>query len=152
MKLLADYYYRFQDKQLHMPGRCRVRIYRRGNGTHTVLLTESATNTGESITGSCERIAMDLAMRNNLNPKTTRWIQHELPHHDPSYDSLPQDDLPQVFDELRFTWSSDGRASDPHWQHLSEAAAMALTGVSLSAMARQMGVSDELSGKVSEDV
>jgi hypothetical protein len=151
MKLLDDYYYRFQDMQLHMPGRCRIRIYKRRNGAHTVLLTELETNIGESITGSCERIATDVVLRTALNPKTTRWIQHELPHHDPTFDGLPQEDLPQVFDELRFTWSTDLRASAPHWQHLSEAEAMALTGDSLSAIARQMGDRDEPSGEETED-
>lgn len=144
MQLLYDYYYRFRDKQLHMPGRCRVRIYKRRNGTHTVLLTELATNTGESITGSCEFIATDLAMRKGLNPKTTRWIQHDLPDQyssqdDPTNGDLPSDTPNQVFDELKFTWSGDDHASAPQWQHLSAEEAMTLTGDSLGGLARQMG-------------
>ena len=41
MKPLIDYFYRFPSNHLYnMPGRCRVRIYKRKNGAHTVLLTE----------------------------------------------------------------------------------------------------------------
>ena len=152
MELLYDYYYRFQDMQIHMPGRCRVRIYKRRNGTHTVLLTELESNEGESITGSCERIATDLVLRNSLNPKTTRWIQHEVPIDDPDYDGPPQASLPQVFDELRFTWSHDNRASHPHWEHMSEADAIALTGDSLNALARHMGDSGESENEGIDDV
>ena len=90
MKPLHDYFYRFPHELLRMPGRCRVRIYKRKNGTHTVLLTELNNNAGESIASACERIATDLTTARGLNPKTTRWIQH-----DP-----PQDDLPQVFEEI----------------------------------------------------
>ena len=109
MTLLYDYFYRFPHEQLRVPGRCRVRIYKRGNGTHTVLLTELNSNSGESITSACDRIATDLTTAKELNPKTTRWIQHDPPH----------DDLPHSFDELQFTWSSNNRARDPQWQPLS---------------------------------
>ena len=110
MKPLHDYFYRFPNGHLGVPGRCRVRVYKRKNGTHTVLLTELNSNTGESITSACERIATDLAAAKRLNPKTTRWIQH-----DP-----PQNDLPQVFDELQFTWDSNHTAHDPQWQSLGD--------------------------------
>ena len=62
MKPIHDYFYRFPSEPHQVPGRCRVRIYRRKNGTHTVLLTELDTNTGESIAGACERIATNLAV------------------------------------------------------------------------------------------
>ncbi len=147
MKPIADYYYRFQDKQLRRPGRCRVRIYKRKNGAQIVLLTELATNTGESITGSCEHIATDLAATKGLNPKTTRWIQHELPEVDPTYDSasddLPQDDLPQIFEELQFDWGSGVRASKPRWREMSEDEAVSLIDTTLAALARRMGEADD---------
>ena len=148
MQQLYDYYYRFRDGQLHMPGRCRVRIYKRLNGTHTVLLTELASNTGESISGSCANIATDLVMVKRLNPKTTRWIQHDLTDDDHSQDdppngSPPQEDLGQVFDELKFTWSKDKQARDPQWQQLSAEEAMNLTGESLNSLARQLGDAGE---------
>lgn len=129
MKQLHDYFYRFPNGRLGVPGRCRVRVYKRKNGTHTVLLTELNSNTGESITSACERIATDLAAAKRLNPKTTRWIQH-----DP-----PQDDLSQVFDELQFTWDSNQTAHDPQWQSLGDEQAEALTGDSLSALNRRLG-------------
>ena len=129
MKPLHDYFYRFPHEHLGVPGRCRVRIYKRKNGTHTVLLTELNSNSGESITSACERIATDLAAAKRLNPKTTRWIQHEP----------PQDDLPQVFDELQFTWDSNNTANDPQWQSLDDEQAEALTGDSLSALNRRLG-------------
>ena len=112
-----------------MPGRCRVRIYKRKNGTYTVLLTELNNNAGESIASACDRIATDLTTARGLSPKTTRWIQH-----DP-----PQDDLPQIFEEIQFTWDSDQRASDPEWQRLEDEQVEVLTGDSLSALGRRLG-------------
>ncbi len=132
MQLLTDYYYRIQDKRLHTPGRCRVRIYRRKNGTHTVVLTELETNTGESVSSSCEHIASDLVVVKSLNPKTTRWIQHEA----------PQEGLSQVFDEIQFTWSSDDTANAPEWQRLSDEQVETLTGASLSDLGRPFGEAD----------
>ena len=129
MKPLYDYFYRFPNGQLGMPGRCRVRIYKRKNGTHTVLLTELNSNVGESITSACERIATDLAETKRLNPKTTRWIQHEP----------PQDDQPQVFDELQFTWDSNNSAHDPQWQSLDDEQAETLTGNNVEALNRPLG-------------
>ena len=129
MKPLHDYLSRFPNEHLGMPGRCRVRIYKRKNGTHTVLLTELNSNTGESITSACERIATDLAAAKRLNPKTTRWIQHEP----------PQDDLPQLFDELQFNWDAVNTAHDPQWQSLDDEQAEALTGDSLSGLNRRLG-------------
>ena len=84
---------------------------------------------GESITSACERIATDLAAAKRLNPKTTRWIQHEP----------PQDDLPQLFDELQFTWDSNHTAYDAQWHRLGDEQAEALTGDSLSALNRRLG-------------
>jgi len=148
MKPIHDYYYRFQDKQLRRPGRCRVRIYKRKNGTHVVLLTELATNTGESITGSCEHIATDLVATKNLNPKTTRWIQHESPDVDPDYDptndGLPQDKPPQVFEELRFEWGSGARASKPQWRAMDEEEAIAMMDASIAALDLRMGEAGDL--------
>jgi hypothetical protein len=130
MKPIYDYFYRFPGNHLHhIPGRCRVRVYKRKNGAHTVLLTELNTNSGESITSACERIATTLAATRGLNPKTTRWIQHEPPH----------DDLPQLFEELQFTWDSTSRAHDPQWQRLGDEQVEALTGDSLSTLNRRLG-------------
>ena len=129
MKPLHDYFYRFPSDQLRMTGRCRVRIYKRSNGSHTVLLTELNTNSGESISSACERIATDLAASKGLNTRTTRWIQHEP----------PQDGLPQVFDELQFTWDSSHMASAPQWQSLNAEQAEALTGDTLGSLNRQLG-------------
>jgi hypothetical protein len=129
MKLLHDYFYRFPNEQLGMRGRCRVRIYERNNSAHTVLLTELNSNSGESITSACENIVTNIAATNGLSPKTTRWIQHDPPH----------DELPQVFDELLFTWDGNNRASDPQWQHLEDEQVEALTGEILGALNRQMG-------------
>lgn len=53
MNLLHDYFYRFAHEYLRLPGRCRVRIYLRKDGTHTVVLTALNTISGESVTGSC---------------------------------------------------------------------------------------------------
>ncbi len=130
MKPLIDYFYRFPSNHLYnMPGRCRVRIYKRKNGAHTVLLTELDVNSGETITNACERIATDLTSARKLNAKTTRWIQHDPPH----------DDLPHVFEEVQFTWGSRKTATDPQWQPLSDEQAEALTGESVSALNRHLG-------------
>lgn len=122
-----DFYYRFPRGGFGLPGRCRVRIYRRKNGAHTVLLTELYSNTGESIASACERIAVDLVAVRGLNPKTTRWIQH---------DPL-DDDQPDLFDGLQFTWGSDGIASEPEWQRLDDERVEALTGETPSVLSRR---------------
>ncbi len=129
MKPLYDYFYRFPYEYLRVPGRCRVRVYKRNNSAHTVVLTELNTNSGESVASACERIVTDLAAAKGLDPKTTRWIYHDPPH----------DDLPQVFDELQFTWDSSNTASDPQWRHLDDEQAEALTGDSRSALNRRLG-------------
>jgi len=138
MKPLHDYFYRFPGEQLHMRGRCRVRIYERKSNANIVLLTELNSNTGESIASACERIATNIAATKGLSPKTTRWIYHDPPH----------DDLPQVFDELLFTWDGDNKASDPQWQVLGNEQAEALTGELLGALNRPMG---ELESPVEEE-
>jgi hypothetical protein len=112
-----------------MRGRCRVRIYKRDNGSHVVLLTELNTDSGESVTSACERIATKLAAARGLNPKTTRWIQHDPPH----------DELSQVFDELHFTWDSSHTARDPQWQRLSGEQVETITGDSLGSLSRRLG-------------
>jgi hypothetical protein len=128
LKPLHDYFYRFPPEASRMPGRCRVRIYKRKNGTHTVLLTELNTSAGESIASACERIVTDLAASKGLNPKTTRWIQH-----DP-----PDDELPHAFEEMQFTWDNN-TARDPKWQPVDDEQAEALTEESLSALNRRLG-------------
>jgi hypothetical protein len=138
MKPLRDYFYRFPPESLRTRGRCRIRIYKRKNGAHTVVLTELASNSGESISSACERIIQDLVATRGLNPKTTRWIQHDPPH----------DGLPQTFDELRFTWSGNDTASDPQWQRLADEQVEALTGDSLGALSRRLG---ELGSQIEEE-
>lgn len=132
MKPLYDYFYRFPHEPLQVPGRCRVRIYKRNNGAHTVLLTELDTNPGESITSACARIATNLASVRGLNPKTTRWIQHNAP------DDLPDDALP-IFEEVQFTWDGNHTACDPQWQRLGDEQAETLTGNRLSALNWRLG-------------
>jgi hypothetical protein len=127
--LLRDYLYRFPPEILQPSGRCRVRIYKRENGSHTVLLTELANNTGESITSACERIAEDLVATHSLNPRTTRWIQNDLSH----------DGEQQEFDELKFVWTSGDMASAPQWQTLDAGQIEALTGDSPSSLSRGIG-------------
>lgn len=134
MNLIHDYFYRFPPVALQTPGRCRVRIYQRAPGAHTVLLTELASNPGESIAAACTRIATHLTAVRRLNPKTTRWVQH-----DP-----PDEDQLQAFDELKFTWDDDRTASDPRWQRLDEEQAEALTGESVDALNRRLGDSVSL--------
>lgn len=127
---LLDYFYRFPQEHIHnLTGRCRVRIYKRKNGSHVVLLTELDTQSGESITSACERIATDLAATKKLNAKSTRWIQHDPPHAD----------LPPTFDEIRFTWDSHQTATDPQWQRLDYEKVEALTGESLNSLNRRLG-------------
>ena len=130
MKPLFDYFYRYSSHQFYnMPGRCRVRIYKRKNGAHTVLLTEFDGNSGETIAGACDRIATDLTSVRRLNAKTTRWI-----HHDP-----PRDELSHAFEEVQFTWANHGTATDPQWHSLSDEQAEGLTGEDVSALNRPLG-------------
>ena len=129
MKPVQDYFYRFPQESSRMPGRCRVRIYRRSNGSHIVLLTELDASAGESISSACDRIATDLAAKKGLNPKTTRWIQQELAH----------DEQPEVVDEVQFTWDSDFTAGDPQWLRLDDEQVELLTGQSRSILGLRLG-------------
>jgi len=129
MKPSDDYLYRFPQNQLGAAGRCRVRLYKSKNGISTVLLTELNSNTGESIAAAGDRIATGLAARWDLNPKATRWIEH----------TPLQDDLPEEFGELKFTWDSDKVATDPQWRRLAAEEAEAWTGDSLGALNRPLG-------------
>lgn len=126
---LHDYFYRFPDSHLGTPGRCRVRMYKNLRGNHVVLLTELGTNSGESISAACDRIATGLTARWGLNPKTTRWIEH----------APPLDDAAAEFDELKFTWKSDKTAENPQWTHLDSQEAEAMTGEDLNALNRSLG-------------
>ncbi len=140
MKPLIDYFYRFPHEPLQVPGRCRVRIYKRNNGAHTVLLTELDTNPGESITSACARIATNLTSVRGLNPETTRWIQHTV-QDNVSDDRRAEeyDALSQVFEEVQFNWDGNYTAYDPQWQRLGDEQAEALTGNRLSALNRRLG-------------
>lgn len=129
MKPIHDYFYRYPQDQMRVAGRCRVRIYKGKNGIHTVLLTELRNNRGESITAAADRIATDLVVRWGLNPKTARWIEH----------APPDDDLPEEFGELKFTWDDARTAHDPQWRSMTGEEAEAFTGESLSALNRAMG-------------
>jgi hypothetical protein len=139
MKPIYDYFYRFPQRPPELPGRCRVRIYKRRNGAQTVLLTEVYSDSGESITNACERIATELVASKGLNPKTTRWIQHDPAPDDLPLDDPPTDDQAQIFDEVSFTWDTQNQASDPRWQRMDEMQVEALTGESMIAMSRRLG-------------
>lgn len=129
MTPLHDYVYRFSRAHLHMAGRCRVRIYKRKNGGHTVLLTELNDNPGESIASACQTIASDLAARWAFSPRTTRWLIHDA----------TLENLPQRFDEVQFTWEDNYSATLPQWKRLSQDQSEALTGETLSALNRRIG-------------
>ena len=129
MKPLYDYFYRFPSVPYQVQGRCRVRIFRRTTGVRAVLLTELDSNPGESIAAACDRIATDLVATRALNPKTTRWIVQDPPH----------DNLPQVFEEIQFTWDEHARASDPQWQPLTDEQVETLTGDTLASLNRRLG-------------
>jgi hypothetical protein len=129
MPSYQDYIYRFPHESYQVSGRCRVRIYKRKNGSHIVLLSDVSNNTGESITTACARIATDLVARWRLNPKTTRWIQH----------TPPEADLPTEFAHLTFTWGADKTADQPQWKPFTTEQVEALTGEALSALNRRLG-------------
>lgn len=99
-------------------------------GVHyTVLLSELSSNAGDSITSACESIVTDLVTVKNLNPKKTRWIQHDLPH----------DGEASKFDEIRFTWHKNEVATDPEWFELEIEQTEALTGSSADELNRRLG-------------
>lgn len=129
MPAIQDYIYRFAGDQQQMAGRCRVRIYKRANKGHTVLLTELNYNPGEPVAGASARIATDLAARWNLNPRTTRWVQNDG----------TDEALPPRFDEVEFTWDGKRVASQPRWTSLSGVQAEALTGESVATLNRAIG-------------
>ncbi len=132
MKPYQDYMYHFPQDSMRISGRCRVRLYKLKNGVQTVLLTEVKHNSGESITTACDRIATDLTARWKINPRTTRWIQHNSPETDESTE----------FVRLKFTWNSEKTAEHPQWERLTVEQAELLTGEPLSALNRRLGDSD----------
>lgn len=108
--LNIDQIYRYRSLAAQRQGYCRLRIYNR-RGKHLVVLTEVDNNPGQSITAASDVIATGLVKRYQLNPATTRWIEHwpadtNDKQSEPSYASV------------KYTWQA-GVASSPHWQDLS---------------------------------
>ena len=129
MKPLLDYFYRFPNEYLRMRGRCRVRIYERDNGTHVVVLTELDTNSGESITSACDRIATSLAATRGLDPKRLD-----------GYNTIPRTTSCRRYS---MSCTSLGMARtqrrDPQWQRLGDDQVEAMTGDGLDALNRRLG-------------
>ncbi|MEM7128187.1 MAG: hypothetical protein AAF702_17780 [Chloroflexota bacterium] len=118
MELLEDYFYPYPVKPPQIVGRCRVRIYKRKNGSRVVLLSEAKGNKGEPIAAVSSAIATDLVKRWDINPKTARWIEH-TPGTKKKKDA---------FGELTFTWDSEKVASKAKWKKITLDAAEELTG------------------------
>lgn len=120
--LSQDYIYRYPHPVLIIEGRCRVRLYKRPDGGHTVILTELVDNAGESVTNACERIATGVQPRWALNPATTRWIEHY------PAEAFREAGCGETFDEITFTWSN-GNATRPQWRRLTLEDVEILTGL-----------------------
>ncbi len=132
MTATQDYVYRFNPMHSPIAGRCRVRIFERERGERVVLLTELDDNPGESIAGACEQIASELTARWTLKSRSTRWVLHDA----------TAENLPPLFQEIRFAWDANQVASDPRWQQLAKAQVEELTGESLASLDRRIGESD----------
>ena len=117
MEPIEDYFYRYPVKPPQIAGRCRVRVYQKGNGAHAIVLTEAKGNPGEPIAAVGAEIATDLVKRWKLSPKKTRWIEH-VPSKGKKADS---------FGELKFTWNSDKVATKPKWNRITIEEAEELT-------------------------
>lgn len=109
--LKHDQIYRYRSLARQRQGYCRLRIYERGDGVQTVLLTEVPNNPGQSITAASEVIATGLAARYHLNPVTTLWLEHW-----PADTSTKL--VKDAYASVKYTWL-DGIASNPRWRHVS---------------------------------
>lgn len=127
-----DYVYRFNPLHSPMAGRCRVRIYERERGVRVVLMTELNDNPGDSIAGACEQIATELTARWELKSQSTRWVLHDA----------TAENLPPLFQEIRFAWDVDQMASDPRWQQMAMRDVETLTGETLASLDRRIGEPD----------
>jgi hypothetical protein len=121
--LVIDQIYRYRSLAAQRQGYCRLRIYKRRNGSQTVLLTEVSNNPGQSITAASDVIATGLVKRYRLDPATTLWIEHW---------PAEASDKPgeEAYSSVKYTWTG-GVASDPRWRRLSLERAEEMTEAAL---------------------
>ncbi len=115
--------YHYQSLPTRQLAHCLMEIYSDGSkgGVCTVVLTEAPDNPGQSITTASETIATSLIERNNLNPNTTRWIEH--------WPAEKNDGrLADEYSLVSYTWHNKV-ASNPSWQPLSVEEADAFMGI-----------------------
>lgn len=107
-----DTIHRYRHPTTGKPAHCRLRIYDTEAGA-VVILSELADNHGISVTNASDALATEIANIYRLNRTTTRWVEH--------YDRTSYQhgkDMTETFDEITYTWSLYGVASDPQWRRI----------------------------------
>lgn len=136
MRKCVDRLFSYQPSVVHHATQCRVRIYERVDGGFTVLATELADNRGMSITNAAEALASQLLALFQLDPATTRWIEHY------TADSYREGAHKPSFDEVTFTWPANRQAHSPQWQQLTLEEVEILTGDDFSPMGQVLSDAD----------
>lgn len=106
--------HRYRHPTTGTPAHCRLRIFDTDAGA-IVIFSELATNTGISVTNASVDLATEIANVYRLNRTTTRWIEH---YDRTSYQHAGKD-MTETFDEITYTWSLYGVASDPQWRRIA---------------------------------
>ncbi|MBE9224063.1 hypothetical protein IQ264_01055 [Phormidium sp. LEGE 05292] len=133
-----------EDKILDYPGyyncesHCRVRIYFLPEQT-IVIVSESETNEGTSVTNMAEGIATLVAYQYELDVKKTIWIEH-YPEQNNGRSSL----FVESFSLVEFDWGCHYpfpnqraiqpiklKASNPQWKHIGKTEVQQLLGIPL---------------------
>jgi hypothetical protein len=121
---IFDLLYEYRPNWHNFNSHCRVRVYQTEAGL-TVMLTETQSNKGMSVTNAAELIACGLVERFSLDITTTRWIEHYPPARIIDWPILKDDS----FDLITFAWN--GRtANDVEWRRISRQEAELMIGES----------------------
>ena len=133
LELLHDFLFRYSYNHQATGGRCRVRIYQNGKSSHIVLLSELSSDAAGSIAGASDTIATNLVARYAFDPKKTRWIEHV-----PS-----EDEGPNEYGELVFSWKAGKAAPDPQWRQMEEAEVVSVLGATSEQINRPLGETEQ---------
>ena len=106
-------------QQFGQRGMCHLRILQQEKES-IVIATETAVNPGKSVTNAAEDIATQAVQQFQLDPTTTRFIEHYTKE---SYEGSEEGHF-----EVTFTWQEQ-EATNPQWKPLQPHEIAALTDV-----------------------
>ena len=104
--------------------KCRIRMYRPGEGTAVVIATELLDNTGVSITNWAEYLATDFRKDYLRQGEALIWIEH-YQERASRYDMSER--IKETFDRVLMRWNGTAY-EEPEWKLFDRAAVERLIG------------------------